>query len=275
MRVIPRWLMVLLLALGFIAGGCNNSSGSSSSGSPSTGGGPGAPVLLAGAGDQLARVYFTPAPAPPVATDFTLYWKAGSGGVTVWDNPTAVMPGFSPYLHMGLTNGTTYYYAMAASDAQGSSGLSNEVSATPMVGAGGLNSVDIAGVGTITFDLNAEHYFLAGAPLGIADEWQIRLWSSTGWMVAMGWDTDANPDPSASCVAAGVNTYLASILNLNDLSQYYSAGVVGGSWTLCVNQYATSQAGRTAGTFAGTPVDPNTGNTLTLTNGVFDALRTY
>ena len=263
MRVSPRLLVVLLLALGFIAGGCNNSS---SSRSPSTGGVPAAPVISAVEGDQQVSVTFN---TPAGATGFTLYWTLGFSGVTTSDNPTPVTGG-SPFVHMGLT-GLRYYYAMTASNAQGSSGLSNEVSAVPMIGAGGLNSVDIAGVGTITFDHIAQHFF---DPPPFAPPYGIRFWSSTtNWFIVMLWDGDRNPDPNGSCVTPIVGLYSVDVYNPID-DTYYSTNSNPGAFTLCVTQYATSQGGQTAGSYAGTVEDPS-GNFLTLTNGVFDVLRTY
>ena len=75
MRVSPRLLVVLLLALVFSVGGCKNNS---SSRSPSTGGVPAAPVISAVEGDQQVSVFFN---TPPGATSFTLYWKAQSIGL--------------------------------------------------------------------------------------------------------------------------------------------------------------------------------------------------
>lgn len=69
------------------------------------------------------------------AVSYNLYWK-NAAGVTTAD---AVLPEVTPpYVHAGLTNGTAYFYAVTALDANGESVLSLEVSATPQVPAPGV-----------------------------------------------------------------------------------------------------------------------------------------
>lgn len=62
------------------------------------------------------------------ATSYNIYWK-NSAGVTTSD--AKIEGATSPYIHTGLTNGTTYYYAITALNAVGEGALSSEVSATP------------------------------------------------------------------------------------------------------------------------------------------------
>jgi fibronectin type 3 domain-containing protein len=73
-------------------------------------------------------------------TQVALAWNA-SGGATAYDvkrstvsgsgYATITSPTGTSYTNTGLTNGTTYYYVVAAKNAQGSSANSSQVSATP------------------------------------------------------------------------------------------------------------------------------------------------
>jgi len=74
------------------------------------------------------------------ATSYNIYWDT-SGSVTTADS--AIISAPSPYVHMNLTNGTTYHYAVTAINNDGESGLSTEASATPAAsgGTGTLPSV--------------------------------------------------------------------------------------------------------------------------------------
>lgn len=66
------------------------------------------------------------------ATAYNIYWS-NSSGVTKTTS-TKISGVTSPYIHSGLTNGTKYYYAVAAEGANGESALSTEVSAVPFAG---------------------------------------------------------------------------------------------------------------------------------------------
>ena len=62
------------------------------------------------------------------ATSYNIYWNT-IGSVTMSDSQIATVT--SPYVHTGLTNGTTYYYIVTAINSIGEGVLSSEVSATP------------------------------------------------------------------------------------------------------------------------------------------------
>jgi len=63
------------------------------------------------------------------ATSYNVYRGTSAGG----ESGTAIATGITSttYTNTGLTNGTTYFYKVAAVNAGGTSGMSNEVSATP------------------------------------------------------------------------------------------------------------------------------------------------
>ena len=61
------------------------------------------------------------------ATSYTLYRSTSSGTETAYKGSLTS----TSYTDTGVTNGTTYYYKVVASNSSGTSGKSNEVSATP------------------------------------------------------------------------------------------------------------------------------------------------
>lgn len=124
--------------------GCTGGTGGTgetgvASGTSETGAGSTSSVSESGAAVAPANLSATPADgqvtlswdAVSGATSYTLYW-ANAAGVTKQSG--AIPTVTSPYAHTGLTNGTTYYYAMTASNARGEGELSNEVSALPQAG---------------------------------------------------------------------------------------------------------------------------------------------
>jgi len=88
---------------------------------------PAAPTALtAVAGNGLVGLAWS---ASSGATSYNLYRGTTSGG----EGTTPVVTGITAnsYSNTGLTNGTTYYFKVAAVNSVGTSGLSNEVSAKP------------------------------------------------------------------------------------------------------------------------------------------------
>ncbi|HVU18608.1 MAG TPA: malectin domain-containing carbohydrate-binding protein [Candidatus Didemnitutus sp.] len=97
---------------------------------------------------------WTPAGAPaaptgltasPASTQVTLNWTASSGATSYnvyrgtsanGESSTAIQTGVTgtSFTNTGLTNGTTYYYKVAAVNSSGTSAQSNEASATPVAG---------------------------------------------------------------------------------------------------------------------------------------------
>jgi fibronectin type 3 domain-containing protein len=66
------------------------------------------------------------------ATGYNLYWSTSSGAGTSGALISGVI---SPYIHYGLENGETYYYVLTSVGMGGESAASDEISATPQVGA--------------------------------------------------------------------------------------------------------------------------------------------
>jgi Fibronectin type III domain len=111
-----------------------------------------AAVNSAGTGVQSSEASATPEPAAPAAptgltatagnASVSLAWTASSGAASYnvyrgttsgGESPTAIATGIASasYSDTGLTNGTKYYYKVAAVNGAGTSGLSSEVTATP------------------------------------------------------------------------------------------------------------------------------------------------
>jgi fibronectin type 3 domain-containing protein len=84
--------------------------------------------LSASSGNSQVGLSWT---ASSGATSYNVYRGTTAGG----ESATPVATGLTgtTYTNMGLTNGTTYYFKVAAVNSSGTSGMSNEASATPQV----------------------------------------------------------------------------------------------------------------------------------------------
>jgi fibronectin type 3 domain-containing protein len=82
--------------------------------------------LSASAGNSQVSLSWT---ASSGATSYNVYRGTSAGG----EGTTSIATGITgtSYANIGLTNGTTYYYKVAAVNSAGTSGMSNEASATP------------------------------------------------------------------------------------------------------------------------------------------------
>ncbi len=93
--------------------------------------------VKATAGDSQVTLTWDPVTG---ATSYNLYCNT-TGGVTKAD--TSITGVTSPYTRTGLTNGTTYYCIVTATNANGESAPSVEVSATPFVSVGPGTPVNV------------------------------------------------------------------------------------------------------------------------------------
>ena len=94
-------------------------------------------ALQAVAGDALVALSWSPVDG---ATGYMIYWNT-TGNVTTSSNWTG--PITSTVINLGaLTNGTTYFYRVAAVNASGEGPMSAEVSATPLA-VGGTTNADL------------------------------------------------------------------------------------------------------------------------------------
>jgi fibronectin type 3 domain-containing protein len=95
---------------------------------------PSAPTLSASAGNALVNLSWTVPTSDGGAaiSSYEIYRGTASGSETLWqtvdDSVTSVQ-------NIGLTNGTTYYYQVAAVNSAGTGARSNEASARPMAPA--------------------------------------------------------------------------------------------------------------------------------------------
>ncbi|WP_127583204.1 hemoblobin-interacting domain-containing protein [Paenibacillus koleovorans] len=138
-------------------------------------------LKTAKATSSVASVVVNPAPIAPTAPQaptglaafpgdgiVSLVWTAVSGTVTYnvyqgtsagayGSSPAATVSGATYYTATGLTNGVTYYFAVTASDAGGTSAFSSDVSATPQAPAPGAPTLysPIVGNGTATLNWSA------------------------------------------------------------------------------------------------------------------------
>jgi hypothetical protein len=90
------------------------------------------------------------------ATSYSIYRGTTSGGEGTTPVGTATSNSFTD---TGLTNGTTYYYKVSATNSAGTSAQSSEVSATPAATAG----VDISAGGPAAAPYVADEDFAGGA----------------------------------------------------------------------------------------------------------------
>ena len=118
-----------------------------------TGTAPSAPTgLTPTAGNTQVALSWT---ASTGATSYNVYRGTTSGGEG--STPVASNITSTSYTDTGLTNGTKYYYEVAAVNASGTSGMSNEVSSTPAGASGGTLSGALTTVSSATtYNLTSE-----------------------------------------------------------------------------------------------------------------------
>jgi len=217
---------------------------------------PGAPSgLAATAGNSQVALTWT---AGSGATSYNLYRSTTAGG----EGTTPVVTGISgtSYTNTGLTNGTTYYFKVAAVNSAGTSPMSNEQSAVPAAGGSG-GSLS----GTVTPVTTAQAFNLT--TLGTTD------WAAYGNGAGYDHSSSGGSQVSNVSVAGGgaLNSFNSSFLGMtwtngtpdasatNETNGYYNSGGVNDGFQLTVPAGTSSQK---AIVYVG---GWNTGGTLTAT----------
>lgn len=135
---------------------------------------PAAPAISATAGAGQDTVSWS---AVSGAVSYNLYWTAD--GSTPTTASVKITGASSPYLHTGLTNGTTYKYVATSVNASGESAVSNVATATPaatthtitltqpahgtIAVVGGASTVADGGSVTIAYTPSADYHITAGS----------------------------------------------------------------------------------------------------------------
>jgi fibronectin type 3 domain-containing protein len=168
------------------------------------------------------------------ATSYTVYWNT-SGGVSTSDSSIDV--GSTQFTHASLTNDTTYYYRVSASNTSGESTLSSEASATSVVLAPSVPA----------------------APQGLqatAGDTEVALsWNTTSGATnyTVYWNTTGSVTTSDSSIDASSSTQVTHSSLTNDTTYYYrvSASNATGEGVLSSEVSATPVAPATE-----VPADP-------------------
>ncbi len=191
---------------------------------------PAAPTgLAATAGNAQVALSWTAASG---ATSYDVFEGTTSGGES--STPIATGITATTYTVTGLTNGTTYYFEVAAVNSGGQSGYSNEASAKPESGGGSLLAYEPFGEsGTTPFGLN-------GASGGGDSGWAAAWVEQSGSTAVPGYDiASSNPLTysglqTTAHYAVGGYEYQTSARSLNVASggpfnSYLSGGLIGAS----------------------------------------------
>jgi Leucine-rich repeat (LRR) protein/fibronectin type 3 domain-containing protein len=108
--------------------------------------------------------------AVPGATSYDVYWSDATGVSTASQKFSAAG---TSYTHTGLINGTRYYYAVAATNARGSSDLSREVATTPAASVATIPS-------GVTARSGSEKVTVSWSSVANATEYALRWYTSGG-----------------------------------------------------------------------------------------------
>jgi hypothetical protein len=120
-------IVLLVIAAALVLQSCGGSGSSGGGGGGGGGSAPSAPTgLTATPGNAQVSLSWS---ASSGATSYNVERGTASGGPYT----TVSSPATTSYVDMAVTNGTTYYYVVTATNANGTSGNSSQVSATPNV----------------------------------------------------------------------------------------------------------------------------------------------
>jgi endoglucanase Acf2/fibronectin type 3 domain-containing protein len=175
-------------------------------------GGPAAPTgLTATAGNSQVSLSWTGSSG---ATSYNVYRGTTGGG----EGTTAIAAGLTgtTYTNTGLTNGTTYYYKVAAVNSSGASALSNEGSATPA----GSSEAPYGGTpAAIPGTVQAENYDTGGEGVAYHDSDAVN---SGGQYRTDGVDIEATTDTGGGYDVGWTNAgeYLKYTVNVASAGTY-------------------------------------------------------
>ena len=178
-RHFPKSLLTIVLVL--IMPACNSSSSSGESPAPDDpavppGTPPDSPVnvhVVAGDDDSNEVQNTISWSLDPDVTSYTVYWDNAPG---VTDASSVVVPsaqGTSYVIHSGVdvVAGSTYYYRVMATSADGDSGLSAEVAGTPQLSITNNQLNDVAWNGADVLVAVGDSGEILASPNGTADAW--------------------------------------------------------------------------------------------------------
>jgi fibronectin type 3 domain-containing protein len=188
--------------------------------------------LVATASDQVVSLSWEPVPG---AADYIVLRGTTSGGETT----TLGTVSSNTYSDFTVTNGTTYYYVVEASNAAGISGPSNEASATPIASPPS-----------------------APALTATASNTQVSLtWTTAARAISYNiYEGTASGGESATPIATGITATAYSVTGLTNGTPYYFE-VAG------VNAQGTGAVSNEAVSTPGGPPSAPVGLTATLGNG--------
>lgn len=163
--------------------------------------------VTAAGGDGQVTVSWSPSSG---ATSYNIYWNT-SGSVTTADS--AVISAPSPYVHMGLTNGTTYYYAVTAINNDGESALSTEVSAT----TGGSDAPPATPTG-LQAAAGGGEVVLSWSPSSRATSYNI-YWNTSGSVTTSDDVIISAPSPYVHMWLTNGTTYYYAVTAVNNIGE--------------------------------------------------------
>jgi hypothetical protein len=184
---------------------------------------PAAPVgLQAVAGDALVSLSWG---AVDGATGYMIYWNT-TGNVTTSSNWMGPITSIQASLG-GLTNGTTYYYRVAARNALGQGPLSGEVSATPQAAPPTPYTVggNVSGlVGTVTLQNNGADSLAVSANTGFTFATPVNDGATYNVTVSVQPDGQTCTVSNGTGTIAGANVTNVSVSCSNIVVPAYTVG---------------------------------------------------